>query len=824
MSAKRLVVALAAVLLATAFTPSATAQAEYCSDITRNTQWGPDRTHIVGDNCTVNVRGSTLTILPGTLVQMGRGANLVFQEGAELIAQSSADAAIRVLANTRVDEPGYWGQIRFETGAKPSFVQGVLAQGNVIVPVLVSSGGHGGVAMVDVRNAEVRLDWVVFQKALDAPLAFDASAVSPSLEAPGQSTVGGACQRVQLANNTRPGIVVHAEREVDIDADVTWHDFCVPYLVDEELRVAGPDYAVLKLDVGVSMSFGPEGSLVAGLDEENPGQLELSGTPTDPIVLTGHVSEPGAWRGVRITEYGQASALYNATIEYGGRDDEPMVTVLSAETTALGVLMRHAKAHPLQITAQAVSSFTSSLADITGEEPPAFVDNGVQAVQVLSAANPLLTSSSAWGDIGVPYELDGSLVVAGVTGPRMSILPGAELVFPAGARLVIGDADEGSGELAVHGEPFRPAVLTAKTKAPGSWGGVAITRDARIARIDRAVIEYGGAQGPMVDWGRAMGDISRVTFRGAAGYPIAVPVTYAYDVVLAPEVADEEAGADLRNTFQGNGTDRVLIHVDRDYTSSLSDWSDPGAPVELDDTLVVSSPTQPLLQLNQGLRLVFRPGKGLILGNGAEGRAALLVALDDPAARPVTLGPVDPEQGWAGLRVRAGSNLRASGPFQVLGVGADAAAIEVDNAVAVLGGTTLSGQGRGTGLRVLGSAADVTLSGARITGLRVGLQTSDGARLAISRSIVEGNTEWGFRNDDPTLCLKAPLVYWGSAGGPHDPSDAWDGCLNGANPNPEGDKVSDDVDWWPYAVDTNWTPSSGLGPNPWRAYCPYLGR
>ena len=87
-----------------------------------------------------------------------------------------------------------------------------------------------------------------------------------------------------------------------------------------------------------------------------------------------------------------------------------------------------------------------------------------------------------------------------------------------------------------------------------------------------------------------------------------------------------------------------------------------------------------------------------------------------------------------------------------------------------------------------------------------------------------GNGEWGLRNDDPTLCLKTPLVYWGNALGPDDPSDAEDGCLNGGNANPDGDKVSDDVDWWPYAVDTSWRPSSGLGPNPWRAFCPTVVR
>jgi hypothetical protein len=67
----------------------------------------------------------------------------------------------------------------------------------------------------------------------------------------------------------------------------------------------------------------------------------------------------------------------------------------------------------------------------------------------------------------------------------------------------------------------------------------------------------------------------------------------------------------------------------------------------------------------------------------------------------------------------------------------------------------------------------------------------------------------------------ANLVYWGAAGGPNDPSDAKDDCLNGKNESMGGDKVSDDVDWWPYAInDTNFDPSPGLGPNPKKAFCP----
>lgn len=824
MNAKRIVILAAALLLLLAAVPPATAQTEYCSDITRNTSWGPDKTHVVGDGCTVNVRGSTLTLLPGALIQMGEGANLVFQDGSELVAQSNANAAIRILANSRDEPPGYWGQIRFEPGAKASVIKGVLATGNVIVPVLIRSGGRDGVAMVDVRNEKVEMDWALLQRSAGPPLAFAPHALGPSLDAPGQSTVGQACQRVQLTENETPGIQVHAEAPVDIETSTIWHHFCVPYLVDDEILVAGLEAPVFKLNVGVEMRFGPNGGIVAGVDEMNPGELDASGTVADPITFSGQTETPGAWRSIVITEHGGASALYNARIEYGGSGDEPMVTVLSRDATALGLVFRHAKAVPLRIAAQAVSSFTSSLVLVEATDEPPFSDNGVQAVEVLSASAPVLRSNSAWGDLGVPFRLDGPLVIAGPTAPRLAIGLGAHLVFPEDAALTVGSRSEGPGELEIVGLAERPVILSGAGGTAGSWRGVRVTDDARVARIDHAVIEHGGSDGPMVQWGRAGGDVTRVTFRNAAGYPIAVPISYAHDVVLAPEVPDVDEGEDLRNTFEGNGTDRVLLNVDRAYTISLSEWNDPGAPVEFDDSLLVSSPTQPLLELGPGLELRFRAGDGMRLGDGNTGRAALLVALEDESDAEVSLAPVDPEAGWAGLRVDEGSSLRASGGLSVTDVATGSVGIDIVNGSADLSDVTLSGNGGGTGLRATGDESDVTIEASFVRGLRIGLHTADGARLRVTRSVIEDNAEFGFRNDDETLCLTAPLVYWGHPDGPLDSSDAEDGCLNGANANPEGDAVSDDIDWWPYAVDTQWTPAGGLGPNPWKAFCPFLSR
>ena len=53
-------------------------------------------------------------------------------------------------------------------------------------------------------------------------------------------------------------------------------------------------------------------------------------------------------------------------------------------------------------------------------------------------------------------------------------------------------------------------------------------------------------------------------------------------------------------------------------------------------------------------------------------------------------------------------------------------------------------------------------------------------------------------------------------------SAAKDGCMNARNDSPGADRVSEDVEWWPYAIDdTNFTPAPGIGPNAKRIYLPF---
>lgn len=121
----------------------------------------------------------------------------------------------------------------------------------------------------------------------------------------------------------------------------------------------------------------------------------------------------------------------------------------------------------------------------------------------------------------------------------------------------------------------------------------------------------------------------------------------------------------------------------------------------------------------------------------------------------------------------------------------------------------------------MGDGAQMTLAGARISGFAVGIQNGASGTLSVDRSVIAGNRNWGLLNLRTDSCLPATLVYWGRPGGPEDPSDAKDGCMDVAYAG-GGDKVSDHVQWWRYAIDEAFTPAEGIGPGVRRVFLPQL--
>ncbi len=778
---------------------------QHCGDVSRNETWGSQDAHFV--NCTVTVRNSKLTIAQGSQVFMAQGASIVVASGSTLEIAGNADAnePVRILPNERDVQPGYWGQIRFQTGSVNSFIRYAFIQG----------GGSDGQPMIE-ADAPVRLLRADLQKAGGPPVALQANIAGPSLDEAGQS-VANRCGLLNLnpGSNGRDGILIKAADEADIVESQNWHDFCVPYLIDEDLWIGAPGGPTLTLTDGVALRFAQDAELRAGIDADNPGQLESTGSPDRSVTLSGQVETPGSWAGLVFSPYvdpsGGSNSLYFTAISHGGSAERAMVQVHCPSLATLDARFSQAPGYPLELVASAVADVTEGLAPVAAT---AFEGNGIPRIKVLSAAtDPDLVENAAWKHPGLPLELDGDLSVRGQGRDiSLNLERGLRLLFPPAAALTVGPGAwlriDAARTSAVH--------LGGLEDQPGAWRGLRILDGAKGAEITGLDIGFGGGEGePMIEWGNAPGLLNASTLHDAASYPLAIAA-----LRLEAVSGEDQDDPGLRNRYQANGLSRILVRTTLPLDERLVTLSDPGLPLEMEGSLSIASPVNAVVKLGGGLDLRFRPGHGLLLA-GADRRADLSFA-PGRSGQPVLLGPLDEAGGWSGVKAGKGAALNGAG-LTIRGPSREADALmDLDQAAADLADLRLEGApGAKVGLRV-GAGAELRLSSSVLSGFGTGLLAEAGSQVHVERSTIAGNRDWGLRHLGTDHCLVAQLVYWGSSRGPTDPSDARDGCLDRAYDG-GGDKVSDHVQWWRYATDERYTPADGMGPGVRRVFLPLLG-
>lgn len=781
---------------------------QHCGDVSRNETWGSQDAHFV--NCTVTVRNSKLTIAQGAQLFMAQGASIVVAAGStlEIAGNFDANEPVRILPNDRDVSPGFWGQIRYQSGSVDNFIRFAFIQG----------GGQGGVPMIE-ADAPVRVLRADLQKSAGPPMAFLANIAGPSLDEAGQS-VTGRCGLVNLnpGSNGRDGILIKAEDEADIVDGQTWHDFCVPYLVEQDLAIGGPDGPTLTLTDGVVMRFGRGAGIIAGTDAESPGQFEVTGSTERSVTLSGIEERPGSWDGVTFSPFvdpaGVSNSLYFARVEYGGSVDKAMVRVHCPTLPTLDSVFAHAPGYPVEIVPSAVSDLTEGLASTSAN---AFVDNAVQRIKVLAAAaDPDILENSNWKHPGVPLELDGDLSWRGAgRDVSLNLEHGLRLLFPVGAGMHVG----AGGGLRVDASRSSPVRLEGLEARPGSWSGLRLADGVKGVEINGLDMGFGGsATEAMLEWGNAQGSLLSSTLHDAVGYPAAVAAPR-----LEALAGEDQEDPGLRNRYQGNGIQRLLVRTRLPLEQRLVTLVDPGLPLEADGSLTIASSVNTVVKMGGGLDLRFRQDQGLLL-SGTDLRADLTFA-PGRSGLPVHMGPLDLEGGqtWKGLRALKGAAINGGGLVlegEVAGGGDAGALLDLDEGVAELNDLVLRGAGAGIGLRV-SSGARMTLTGAHVSGFATGILNEATGFLSVERSVIAGNRDWGLLSLRSDSCVLALRVYWGKPKGPEDMSAAQDGCVDAAYAG-GGDKVSDHVQWWPYAVDERYTPAQGLGPGMRSLYLPLL--
>ncbi len=280
-------------------------------------------------------------------------------------------------------------------------------------------------------------------------------------------------------------------------------------------------------------------------------------------------------------------------------------------------------------------------------------------------------AGETWTACGSPHFVKGDFLVEGLESPVLTIEAGAVVRFEKNASLVIGDEEPGG--LIVQGTANQPAVFTADSTGPsaGFWTGIhfgeVALRDK--ASINGARIEYAG------------GDHGAL-YLGAAGRELDVTVKdtefknnlYAGIQMIENSRLSESSGnikisgtkagnngggfpivTDLlgsdrmpSGTYSGNEINAVRITGTNthDILAKSITWRNLGLPYDIDITVTIEGPSNPVLTIEPGVTTKWAPETFLSIADNNKGGLKAVGAKDKPI---VFSGSTEKSGGWMGI-------------------------------------------------------------------------------------------------------------------------------------------------------------------------------
>ncbi len=512
-----------------------------------------------------------------------------------------------------------------------------------------------------------------------------------------------------------PGETEVCSNSVDEDCDGTADDGCPTYethcgtisasetwsaadvhLVTCDVYVQGSSAPTLTIEDGAEVLFSTGTGLLIG--SSSYGSLTIAGS-TNGVVLTSSATSPsaGAWDGITVGPYNRGTTITNATIEYGGANNYGNVYASTSAYSAGSLVISGCQItdssnsgvylnseSELDMSETTVSGnadygvYLSSSSDLETTGGPTFTDNtltdndlypiqlpatyvgqldatssftgnGTDRIYVTGAT---LTSDATWQDLDADYLIASDVAVAGGSAPTLTIEDGATLRFATGIGLTVGSGNYGG--LDVQGTTTG-VTFTASSSAPsaGDWDGLYFGANTRVATVDGATIEYGGANGygnvyayyltnssttltitdsvirESSNSGVYVGYSSGAAIRGTeisdnTDYGLWLEPTASLDGDFTDNVvtgnvlnpvnvpADYVDELDATSTYTGNGTDLVRVTTDTVVTDATWQLLDVDHLVVGD--VYVQASTDPTLTISDGLTLYFNPGIGLLAG------------------------------------------------------------------------------------------------------------------------------------------------------------------------------------------------------------------
>lgn len=499
------------------------------ADITASETWAAaDNPHVVKG--VIGVEGAatpTVTIEAGVEVRFAASAGLEIggsSASGMLTVNGTAAAPVKFTANAATPAKGHWIGLIFNAPASDN--------SKVSNATLEFCGGGTSSAAACLTIADSKpvvenvtvLNSAGYGVVVDVGGEFGAGSTKLSVSSSGKHAVriesgqaGTLPTGGSFTNNTPNAIELRAHWGF-VTTTQTWPNLGVPYVVTDDLRVAGSGTPVLTLPAGVELRFGSGRIMEVGSPvNADAGGLLVQGTMTAPVKFTADAATPakGHWAGVTFNApASDASKIANATLEFcggGTSSSAACLTILSSKPVIENVGVQNSAGYGVVVdNVDGAFGAGSTNLSVSGSGKHAvriesahagtlptggsFTNNTPNAVE-LRAHWAFVTTSQTWPNLGVPYVVNGGLRVEGPNTPALTIPAGVELRFGSGMYLNVGaSGNSNTGLLKVEGTAAAPVKFTADaaTPAAGHWVGLLFIKASSQSRVDYAIVEYAG--------------------------------------------------------------------------------------------------------------------------------------------------------------------------------------------------------------------------------------------------------------------------------------------------------------------------------------------
>ena len=433
--------------------------------------------------CYVAIRGlrvsepANLTLMPGVVIKIGSGDEILVDNGASFTAEGTEENPI-VLTGLE-PTPGFWRGLEFSFSnsinnrldhVQVEYAGG--AQGQESALVVVANGSFQ--SRIAVSNSTFRMN---AGPAIFLPTNASLSTLDGNRYIDNEVSIRVTAESAQLldSRSSYVGNQIDAIEVVDsdIDGETQWANLAVPYHAGN-IGVGN----FFTVDAGTTVLF-EEG---ASLDVDGDGILSMLGTAAEPILLSSVSGLPGGWGGVAFARSQTENQLSFVTIDGASSESTSNPGALASTATTNS---------PTRIALNNVTIQNSTDFAIWADSGTLFTDftnntftgNAAIATVGLSVSESFNSPGNYTGNTEDIVVIDDSnmdfpltLSNADITysiedldvNDALTLEAGVNLSMQAGATFDVG----GSGSLTANGTAAQPVSIVGERRLPGFWNGL----------------------------------------------------------------------------------------------------------------------------------------------------------------------------------------------------------------------------------------------------------------------------------------------------------------------------------------------------------------